>query len=182
MKRSLNALVATFAVLAFGNFLGAIPPGPGSQHIRFSGTEVMTVLGPEFAYFSTMQTISIPSLQLDEYILVLEQTTAVFEWLADGVYTSGTALIKSPDGSEVVGAAGYILRTRILGPGPLLPFTGVISVAGVIWGGPLAGLVITENILTEGTTDPWTYNGLVDGFFIVPEHVDMKKLKASLAD
>lgn len=182
MKKVMKTLAATLAALAFSSTLFALPPGPGSQHVRFTGTEHFLDLAGDYSTFITQHTISIPSLQVDEYVLILDMTTTVMEWLGDGYYMCGKGPIKSPDGSTVVGEISFVARTHILEFTVLQPWTIDVSLAGVIWDGPLAGLVITENIRGVGTSAPWHYEAIVDGFFMIPEFVDVKALKASLRD
>ena len=182
MKKIMQTLAAAFAALAFSSTLFALPPGPGSQHVRFTGEENFLALAPDYSTFITQHTISIPSLQVDEYVLILDMTTTVLEWLGDGYYMCGKGPIMSPDGLDVVGEISFVARTHVLEFTVLQPWTINVSLAGVIWDGPLAGLVVTENINGSGTSNPWFYEARVDGFFMVPEFVDMEALKASLAE
>jgi hypothetical protein len=77
--RIMKTLAAALAALALGNFLCATPPGPGFQHIQFTGIEEVAVppvpeLGPGWSVYTVKKTLSIPSLQLDELVIYVEYT------------------------------------------------------------------------------------------------------------
>ena len=59
MLKIIRTLAAALAALALSNFLCATPPGPGFQHIQFTGIEEITAppvpvpaLGPGWSVFT----------------------------------------------------------------------------------------------------------------------------------
>ena len=181
MNRIVRSIVATSVVVLFGSALFAVPPGPGSKHIRYSGTEVFLTSEPGFVKFLSQLTISIPSLQVDEYILLLDIETTIYAPLGDGYYIAGKGPILCNKDRSIIGEVSFVSRTHILTFTPEgFPLLWSIDVAltGVIWSGELAGVVLTENIYGGNTTNYPSYSGEVEGFMMVPQFVDMEVLKA----
>ena len=100
MKNYLKHIVAVMAVIIISYTLNAVPPGPDSQHIRYTAIEevdVPPVLDTEtgWAVYTVKKTFSIPSLKVDD--LVLYVTWSYFE-------------TQYPDGSFSMHGVGSILN------------------------------------------------------------------------
>ncbi|MEX0325806.1 MAG: hypothetical protein AB3N33_06935 [Puniceicoccaceae bacterium] len=186
--------VAALAVIFLSSALSAIPPGTGSQHMRISGLEFLEVLPtPGWTSFTSKQVLDIPSLQVEGLILYMEFIGSM-DMLEvpplGGFFGRASALLYLGDlSSDPVGMVSATYYGLNLSPPPEIAYNGDITLAGVFWNGPLAGLVITQNVYMEGVVDVSSgipvatdYIGEIDGFLMAPDYVDVKAVKAALHD
>jgi len=66
---------------------------------------------------------------------------------------------------------------------------GEVNLTGVFWDGPLAGVLLTQNVYMDGSSDyrggsppVINYLGQVEGFLMVPAFTDMKVIKKAFKD
>lgn len=189
-----KTVMAALAVIFLSTALNAIPPGEGSRHMRISGTEVLEVLPtPGWTSFTGKQTLDIPSLQVEGLVLYMEFNGSMdmLEIPPFGGFFGrvvGTLYLDDLS-TDPVGMVTATYYGENLSPPLQIAWMGKTTLAGVFWNGPLAGIVITENVFMEGVIDVSTgvpvateYIGHVDGFLMAPEHVDVKAVKAALHD
>ena len=181
--------VYSILTMAAALVLGAITC-LGEQHIRVTGTE--TLLGPPapgWTSFTALDVLSIPSLQIDEYVIVVDYSGPPLESFDYGLYGGfkgkNLGVIKNTDGQVIGHLVGYYVGENLSGP-PVVHYTGEIKAFGMFWAGPLEGLAIDLDIHMEGSIDVTTgagdYMATFEGFLIAPVYIDFAALKASLMD
>ncbi len=162
----------------------------GEQHMRITGTEIL--LGPpapDWSSFTTLEVLSIPSLQIDEYAIIIENEGPPLESFDYGLYGGfkGKSLgtIKDTGGQVIGHLVVYYVGENLSAP-PVVLYTGEVKGVGIFWAGPLEGLAVDLNIHMEGTIDMATgggdYRATIDGFLTAPVYIDFAALKASLME
>ncbi len=162
----------------------------GEQHMRITGTEIL--LGPpapDWSSFTALDVLSIPSLQMDEYAIIIDYAGPPMESFDYGLYGGfkGKVLgtIKDTDGQVIGHVVGYYVGENLSGP-PIILWAGEVKGVGIFWAGPLEGLAIEMNVVMQGSVDVTTgagdYMATFEGFLTAPVYIDFAALKASLMD
>jgi hypothetical protein len=162
----------------------------GEQHMRITGTE--SLLGPPapgWTSFTAMDVISIPSLQIDDYTIIIDYAGPPMEFFDYGLYGGfkgrSLGIIKNTDGQVIGHLVGYYVGEN-LSPPPVVDYTGEIKAVGMFWAGPMEGLAIEMNVIMVGSIDVTTgagdYLATFEGFLIAPVYIDFPALKASLKE
>jgi len=170
----------------------AVPPGPGSAHIRFSGIEVRVDASDPEPVFDEQgnllyikiwslfhQTWNAPSLSDSAIDVYLDSDINIDTNAGPGLFFHlwGTCEMKMMIEGELVSVG----MSSVDAYGIFVTDDWVeakLTLAGVFWGGPLSGLMVTENLTSayplEGPQPP--YNDVV-GFLIAPEYVDLQAMR-----
>ena len=184
-----NVTKSIFAILLTAVLCPLVGLAQGEQHIRFTATE--SLLGPPapgWTSFTALDVLSIPSLQMDEYSIVIEYEGPPLEGFPYGLFggfkgkNKGTIMNTSGD---VIGyLVAYYVGENLSAP-PVVDYTGEIKAVGMFWAGPFEGLALDINAVMTGSINVLTgegdYEATLEGFLIAPVYVDFAALKASLA-
>jgi len=181
------SLFLVAAVLATGATLYS----QGSQHVPLTGSEEAVLIQPWWAGFTTVQTWSLPSLQVDELVLTFEASSpgGILFPLGDllGFKGFGTGKIYN-EGGDYIGDFTFYYMGQTLGLPPVFDYLGESAIVGTFFAGPLEGLTLTQTALMEGNvvftmvgsipvpSYPY-YHAEIKGYLTVPEFVDFQALK-----
>lgn len=195
IKYILSAVFAV-AILMAGNLSMA----QGVQKMRITGVEMLNgEPAPAWTSFSSIQTLTIPSLQVAEYVLYIDWTSPgniSFDHEPFGGFKGyGTGAVYDGDGLQIGAVTFFYVGENLNQPAPPvleINYQGTINAVGTIWAGPLEGLIISEKISMAGLvvidlrvsgipTYP-EYLGCIEGFLTAPEYIDFEALKASFKD
>lgn len=179
MKTHAKLILSLVMLAVLGYSLNAIPPGTGSQHIRFTGYEVVDPPGPPDAegwrLLKSKYTLVAPSLKGDVIELFIDWTYREVGYPSFTMYGAGPILDEQ---GNVIGSASFMNRGQYLAGPPLLEWIADGTVVGTIWAGQYEGMVLTANVALDALIDfrgtypvPVRYDSILDGFLIVSDNV-----------
>ena len=185
MKTHTKTILTLILLTVLGISLNAIPPGTGSQHIRFTGHEEVLVppmpADSGWMLLTSKYVLNLPSKGGASIELVFQWTYKEITNPDGSAVMYGAGPILDGLGGNVIGSASFMNNgayTAFPSP-PVQPNVEWYSdgtVVGTIWAGPYAGLVLTGNVDIDASVNVMTnipnwYESLLDGFLLVSDNV-----------
>jgi hypothetical protein len=165
--------------------LNAIPPGSGSQHIKFTGYEEIVVppapADNGWMSLTSKYTLTIPSLHMEGVEFFVEWIyfenplpEGRFNMFGSGYILDGTG--------ETIGSASFMNTGQYTQGPPLVEWYADGTMVGTIWAGPFAGMVLTTNgnlhaMIDVRVNEAVLYENWQTGFLLVSDNVDRSLLR-----
>jgi hypothetical protein len=180
MNVSYRHIVSLVLLIALLPCLNAVPPGTGSQHIKFTGYEEI-IAPPEpvengWMSLTSKYTLHIPSLRMEGLEIYIEWIYYELQKPGGAFNMFGSGYIFDGEG-QTIGSASFMNTGQYMSPPPIVEWMADGTMVGMIWSGPFAGMVITANgdlhaIIDVSINEAVLYENMQTGFFMVSDNAE----------